>query len=110
MNVSNEFNIMFESREVGHMQRRMSIRPRFWVFVIAVMLLCFSASYAATQIHYSQNAERLAALVTEKLSLDQQVKSLTSRLNYVRTDAYVERVARDELNLIKPGEIRYVSN
>lgn len=92
------------------MQRRVSIRPRFWVFVIAVMLLCFSASCAVAQIRYSQNAERLELLTMEKLSLDQQVKSLTNRLNYVRTDAYVERVARDELNLIRPGEIRYVSN
>lgn len=92
------------------MQRRIIIRPQFWVFVIAVMLLCFGVSCAVAQIHYSRNAERLDALVTEKLALDQQVKTLTSRLNYVRTDAYIERVARDELNLIKPGEIRYVSN
>ena len=94
----------------GHMQRRISIRPRFWVFVIAVMLICFSASCGVAQIRYSQNADHLDALITEKLALDQQVKTLTNRLNYVRTDAYVERVARDELNLIMPGEIRYVSN
>ena len=92
------------------MQRRISIRPRFWVFVIAIMLLCFGASCAVAQIRYSQNADHLNALITEKLALDQQVKTLTSRLNYVRTDAYIERVARDELNLIMPGEIRYVSN
>lgn len=92
------------------MQRRVSIRPRFWVFVIAVMILCFSASCGVAQIRYSQNAQRLNALATEKLALTQQVKDLAVRLNYVRTDAYIERVARDELNLIKPGEIRYVSN
>ena len=92
------------------MQRRVSVRPRFWVFLIAAMLLCFSASCAVAQIHYSRNAEHLNALMTEKLALDQQVKSLSNRLNYVRTDAYIERVARDELNLIMPGEIRYVSN
>lgn len=92
------------------MQRRVSIRPRFWIFVIAAMLLCFSASCAVAQIRYSQNADRLVALATEKLALTQQVKDLAGRLNYVRTDAYVERVARDELNLIMPGEIRYVSN
>ena len=92
------------------MQRRISIRPRFWIFVIVIMLLCFSASCAVAQIRYNQNADHLDALITEKLALDHQVKTLTSRLNYVRTDAYIERVARDELNLIMPGEIRYVSN
>lgn len=92
------------------MQRRISIRPRFWVFVISVMLLCFSASCTVAQIRYNRNAAHLDALVSEKLALDQQVKTLSDRLNYVRTDAYIERVARDELNLIMPGEIRYVSN
>jgi len=38
------------------------------------------------------------------------VNELNSQLAYVRTDAYIERVARDELNMIRPGEIRYVSN
>lgn len=92
------------------MQRRISVRPRFWVFVILIMVLCFSASCGVAQMRYNENSERLNVLITEKLALDQQVKSLTGRLNYVRTDAYIERVARDELNLIMPGEIRYVSN
>ena len=92
------------------MQRRISVRPRFWVFVILIMVLCFSASCGVAQMRYNDNSERLNVLITEKLALDQQVKSLTGRLNYLRTDAYIERVARDELNLIMPGEIRYVSN
>lgn len=92
------------------MQRRISIRPRFWVFVIVVMLLCFSASCAVAQLRYSQVSQRVQALTMEKLSLSEEVKNLGARLSYVRTDAYVERVARDELNMIKPGEIRYVSN
>jgi len=92
------------------MQRRVTIQTRFWVFIIAVMLLCFGVSCTISQIHYNRNAERLQTLMVEKLALDQQVKSLASRLSYVRTDAYIERVARDELNMIMPGEIRYVSN
>jgi len=92
------------------MQRRVRVRPRFWVFVIAIMLICFGTSYAVAQIQYNAAAERVEALAAEKAALQEKINSLSSRLAYVRTDAYIERVARDELNMIMPGEIRYVSN
>ena len=92
------------------MQRRLRIRPRFWVFVIVVMLICFGTSYAVAQIQYQQATERVENLVDEKMALDDRIISLSSQLAYVKTDAYIERVARDELNMIMPGEIRYVSN
>ena len=92
------------------MQRRISIQPRFWLFVIVVMLLCFGASYAVTQMRYGQITEHVNELSEEKVSLIDRVSALNSQLGYVSTDAYVERVARDELNMIRPGEVRYVSN
>lgn len=92
------------------MQRKISIQPRFWLFLIIVMLLCFGLSMVATQLRYSQVIEHVDALQQEKVSLINRVNELTGQLNYVSTDAYVERVARDELNMIRPGEVRYVSN
>ena len=92
------------------MQRRISVRPRFWIFVIVLMLICFSASYAVTQMRYGQIIDHVSALTREKVNLMDRVNELSGQLNYVRTDDYVERIARDELNMIRPGEIRYVSN
>lgn len=92
------------------MQRRISVRPRFYVFIITIMLLCFTVSGVASQLHYSRVADRVNDLSVERLAIAARIKDLNSRLNYVRTDAYIERVARDELNMIMPGEIRYVSN
>ena len=92
------------------MQRRISIQPRFWVFVIVVMLICFTASYAVTQLRYGQITDHVNALTQEKVGLIDRISQLSSELSYVRTDEYVERIARDELNMLRPGEIRYVSN
>ena len=92
------------------MQRRISVRPRFYVFIIVIMLLCFGVSGIASQVHYSRVSQRVNGLASQRLALSSRVKELNSQLNYVRTDAYIERVARDELNMIMPGEIRYVSN
>ena len=94
----------------GRMQRRIRIQPRFWVFVIAAMLLCFGTSYAVIQARYGQIANRVEELSQEKVELVSRIDSLSNQLGYVSTDAYVERVARDELNMIRPGEVRYVSN
>ena len=92
------------------MQRRISVRPRFWIFVIVVMLICFGTSYAVTQMRYGQIIDHVSALSREKVGLIDRISELSVQLDYVRTDDYVERVARDELNMIRPGEIRYVSN
>ena len=92
------------------MQRRIRIKPRFWFFVISFMLICFGASYAVAQIQYGEAAERADMLAAEKAALSAKVASLSSQLDYVKTDDYIERVARDELNMIMPDEIRYVSN
>jgi len=92
------------------MQRKVRAMPRFWVFIIVVMLVCFGTSYAVAQIQYSQASDRVEALAAEKAALHEKIVTLTGRLEYVKTDEYVERVARDELNMIMPGEVRYVSN
>lgn len=92
------------------MQRRISIQPRFWVFLITVMVICFAVSFMVTQVRYGNVVEEVDALTQEKLSLMNRVSELNNELSYVSTDAYVERVARDELDMILPGEVRYVSN
>ncbi len=92
------------------MHRRISVRPRFYVFVILLMLVCFGTSCAVAQLRYHQVSEHLNQLNQEKAVLMEQVKDLTEHLSYVRTDEYIEQVARDELNMLLPGEIRYVSN
>ena len=92
------------------MHRRIRIQPRFWLFIIVLMLLCFGASSAVAQYRYAQVSDHLNALKREKVTLTDQISALNTKLSYVRTDAYVERVARDELNMLLPGEIRYVSN
>lgn len=92
------------------MQRKIRPRPRFWRFVILMTLIVFGVSCGVAQLRYAQIASRVRALQAERDGLTEQVASLTERLDYVRTDEYVERVARDELNMLRPGEIRYVSN
>lgn len=92
------------------MQRRVRVQPRFYGFIIVVLLLCFLVSFLISQAQYAKVSGRLALLNDERSALTTRVNELTQQLEYVRSDAYVERVARDELGLIRQGEIRYVTN
>ena len=92
------------------MQRRYRATPRLWLFMIGFMLVCFGITFTASQIRYNQLSEHLSMLNQQKITLTNQISSLNDQLAYVRSNEYVERVARDELNMIMPGEIRYVSN
>lgn len=92
------------------MQRRVRVQPRFYAFLIAVMLLCFLVSFIVSQAQYARVADRLSVLNRERAALLTRVNELQHRLDYVRTDAYVERIARDELGMLRKGEIRYVNS
>ena len=92
------------------MRRRLRPRPRFWLFLILLMLAGFGVSCAVSHLHSTQVAARAAALDAERMALTDRVRTLEAQYAYVQTDDYIERVARDELNMIYPGEIRYVSN
>ena len=94
--------------EVGRIMRR-RVKPRFWGFMIAVTLIVFLASFMVMRVRYGYGARRLAQAQSEKNALAAEADVLKKQLDYAQTDEYVMRIARDELNMIMPGEIRYVN-
>ena len=89
------------------MRRR--VKPRFWVFMIAVTLFVFLTSFAVMRIRYAQGAQRLEKAQSERNALAVEAKMLSDQLAFAQTDDYVIRIARDELGMIMPDEIRYVN-
>lgn len=95
-------------REGFRLRRRTT--PKFWVFMIATMLIVFSVSFGVLQYRYSEGERQLARINEYRDELDLQVRDLNDELEYVQTDAYIIRAARDQLGLIMPREVRYVSS
>ena len=52
-----------------------------------------------------QMARQVDAVRKEVVELRQQNVELQQRIARYRSDAYVERVAREELNLVRPGDV-----
>lgn len=87
---------------------RLRIQPRFCLILIAAMVVVFSVSIALSGHDLRAGAERLAAVRAEYEAKEAELEALRDRLAYTETDDYIESVARDELGLVMPGEIRYI--
>ena len=59
---------------------RRKVKPRFWLFMIAVTLLVFGASFLVMRARYAQGAARLNQARTERDELILQVNALTDQL------------------------------
>lgn len=94
-------------REGFRVRRRTT--PKFWMFMIVTMLIVFSVSFGVLQHRYAEGERQLARISDYRDELDLQVRDLNEELAYVQTDAYIIRAARDQLGLIMPSEVRYVS-
>lgn len=93
----------------GGIRVRRRTTPKFWAFMIVTMLIVFGVSFGVLQHRYSEGERQLARISDYRDELDLQVRDLNEELEYVQTDAYIIRAARDQLGLIMPTEVRYVS-
>lgn len=89
---------------------QLRIQTRFCLILIAVMIAVFAISIGVSCYDLHRGAVRLAELEAEYDRMLVEVSELREELAFVGTDEYVERVARDELSMLMPGEIRYVSS
>lgn len=92
------------------MRRRVQAKPKFYAIIIVVMILFFGISSAVSFGRLAKARDHADALVHEKEALNVQIAALDRELEYVRSDEFIISYARDVLNLIKPGEIRYKQN
>lgn len=91
------------------MARRYQTRPRFWVMLSLTAALVFSVSFLVTRARLDAQVARVQERTAERDQIVREIGELEKEIEFVQTDEYVERAARDELGLIMPGEVRYVN-
>ena len=90
--------------------RRFRFSPKFYFIAFAVLFVCLGLSFGMTQMRLRDGEARLAEKTAERDAMVAEIGALQNAIDFAQTDAYIERAARDELGLIMPGEVRYVSN
>lgn len=86
----------------------MSIPAQLKYIVLSIMFFIAAISFTRTTLDILQSSKRLETLKLEVTGLEQRKAVLEGDVAYKKTDAFVEEKARNDLNLIKPGEKIYV--
>jgi cell division protein FtsB len=80
----------------------------FGLLTVAMLLLAVFNEKGALEVHAQAN--KLSALESDISKLDAENKQLTADIQALRSDsATIEKFAREELKLVKPGEIVIVT-
>jgi len=80
----------------------------FGLLTFAVLLLAVFNDKGLLEVH--AQAKKLSAIETDIGKLDAENKQLTSDIQSLRSDpGTIEKFAREELKLVKPGEIVLVT-
>jgi cell division protein FtsB len=80
----------------------------FGLLTVAVLVLAVFNDKGLLQVH--AQSSKLAAMQTEVAQIDAENKELTKEIQRLRTDpSMIEQLAREELKLVKPGEVVLVT-
>jgi cell division protein FtsB len=80
----------------------------FGMLTLAVLLLAVFNDKGLLEVH--SQADKLSAIEADIGKLDAENKQLTSDIQSLRSDpSTIEKFAREELKLVKPGEIVLVT-
>lgn len=75
------------------------------VFVPAVLLFYGFVQQSILEQRIEQRAEAIRAEIRR---LQEERTELTAQITYYQTDEYIERAAREKLNMIRPGDVAVV--
>lgn len=90
------------------MMSRIRVKPRFWVFLMALFLIVFTPLYIILDSHSHRLAETYAQLSATRDQLKAQADGLRADLMYLKSERGVEQYARAH-GMIMPGEVQYVA-
>jgi cell division protein FtsB len=74
---------------------------------LAIMIGVLALSVAPAQMYFEQTAE-LARFEHQAAALERRNEALAARAVQLRDQAFLERLARQCLGMVKPGEIAFV--
>jgi cell division protein FtsB len=80
----------------------------FGLLTVATLLLAVFNDKGALQVH--AQSQKLAAIESEIGTMESDSKAFTEEIKALRSDPQmIERLAREQLRLIKPGEVVLVT-
>jgi cell division protein FtsB len=76
---------------------------------MAVLAVVFMSVYVSQAQYLTTQATSIQALEEQKAQALDENAALERKIAFAKTSEYVERVAREQLGLLKKNEVRFVS-
>jgi len=86
----------------------MSVPAHTKYILISILFILASINFTKTALEILENSKRLDNLSQEVGEMKKEKQDYQNKVAFKKTDEYVEEKARNDLNLIKPGEKVYV--
>lgn len=103
--------LFLQAMEVESMARyTRRVKPRFWLILMALMLLAFFWLYGTQESVIEQQEAAIAELTATKETMEVEIASAERKLEFSKSDDYIERIARSQLGLVMPDEVLYVDS
>ena len=84
-----------------------TLKPRFWLILTALFAVVAVCVYSSQAYYLRLQNETLTDLEARRESLANSKAALERKLDFIDTDEYIIREARDKLGLLMPGEILF---
>lgn len=88
-------------------RRRIKITSRFYALLLLVVLLTLGIRWVQGFAVQRGLQRELEALQVDLDATRSRAAQLEAQVSEMQSDAFVERKAREDLGLVKPGEARY---
>ena len=85
----------------------MVVRRAAWPLIVSVLVVALLFLFVFPTRTYVAQRRSLGAAQNKVEVLSEQNRQLASRVQKLNTDAEIERLAREQYNLVKPGEEAY---
>jgi cell division protein FtsB len=86
----------------------MSIPARFKHIAISILFIFAAINFTRTTLSAIQSSKRLDDIQREVKDLEEEKALLQEDIEYRKTTHFIEKEARNKLNMILPGEVVYV--
>ncbi|BER93392.1 hypothetical protein M15_21360 [Atrimonas thermophila] len=76
-----------------------------FITFFTIVLLLWINQFLEKMVIYWKTCERIEQFIREEERLQQEIAAMKKEKEYLHQDWYIEKLARERLNLVKPGEI-----
>lgn len=89
-------------------RKRWKITPRFFIFLLCLLSLWVAFGFAHRYLKLILIQSKITRVEREIAAIESRNQAISEQMDTLQSDEYIEKMAREKLGLIMPGETVYI--